>query len=580
MDIRNPRLLGCLAILSAAAFGQPADLVLRNGKIVTMEAAAPEAQALAARGGKIIALGTNRQIQAYVGPSTKVIDLTGRLAIPGFIEGHGHFTSLGASKMALNLRGARNWDQIVAMVAAAAREAKPGAWILGSGWHQAKWDPPASPNVRGFPLHDALSKVSPHNPVWLTHASGHAGFANAEAMRAAGIDAKTPNPPGGEILKDAEGNPTGLFNEQAQGLISHALANYRSHLPPAELAAEARRQVDLAARECLSKGITTFEDAGSSLATVDLLKSLAEQNQLGLRLWVMLRISNAQLAANIGKYSITGAGDNHLTVRAIKRMIDGALGSRGAWMLEPYSDLPPGAPNNSGLATEDPADIRKTAEIAIANGFQLCTHAIGDRANREVLNIYEAVFKEHPEKKDLRWRIEHAQHLDPADIPRFAALGVIASMQGIHCTSDAPFVTVRLGPKRAAAGAYVWQKLMKSGAIVTNGTDTPVEDVDPIACYYASVTRKLKDGSVFYPDQRMSREEALRSYTFNNAYAAFEDKIKGSLKVGKLADVTVLSKDILTIPDDQIPSAQVDYTIVGGKVLYVGQGHALPADSR
>ena len=580
MDTYNARLL-CLVFLGAAiAFAQPADLVLRNGKIVTMEAAAPEAQALAARGGKIIALGTNRQIQAYVGPSTKVIDLAGRLAIPGFIEGHGHFTSLGASKMALNLRGAKNWDQIVAMVAAAAREAKPGAWILGSGWHQAKWDPPASPNVRGFPLHETLSKVSPHNPVWLTHASGHAGFANAEAMRAAGIDAKTPNPPGGEILKDAEGNPTGLFNEQAQGLISKALSNYRSHLPPGELAAEARHQVDLAARECLSKGITTFEDAGSSLATVDLLKSLAEQNQLGLRLWVMLRISNAQLAANIGKYSLTGVGDNHLTVHAIKRMMDGALGSRGAWMLEPYSDLAPGAPNSSGLATEDPADIRKTAEIAIANGFQLCTHAIGDRANREVLNIYEAVFKEHPEKKDLRWRIEHAQHLDPADIPRFAALGVIASMQGIHCTSDAPFVTVRLGPKRAEAGAYVWQKLMKSGAIVTNGTDTPVEDVDPIACYYASVTRKLKDGSVFYPDQRMSREEALRSYTYNNAYAAFEEGSKGSLKIGKLADVTVLSKDILKIPEDQIPSAQVDYTIVGGKVLYVGQGHALPADSR
>lgn len=558
-----------LVALSVAALqAQPADLVIRNGKIVTMESSVPEVQALAARGGKIVAVGTNQQVLAYIGSSTKVIDLSGRLAVPGFIEGHGHFTSLGASKMSLNLRDVKNWDQIVAMVAAAAREAKPGTWIIGRGWHQAKWDPPPSPNVQGFPLHEALSKVSPNNPVWLTHASGHAGFANAEAMRLAGVDKNTPNPSGGEILKDPQGNPTGLFNEQAQGLIGRALTSYREHLPLAELAAEARQQVDLAARECLSKGITTFQDAGSPLPTVDLLKSLAEEHKLGLRLWVMLRTSNAILAPNLSKYYTIGAGDDHFTVRAIKRMMDGALGSRGAWMLEPYSDLPPGTPNSSGLATEDPADIRKTAELAIANGYQLCVHAIGDRANREVLNIYQAVFKEHPDKKALRWRIEHAQHIDPADIPRFAELGVIASMQGIHCTSDAPFVILRLGPKRAEEGAYVWQSLMKSGALVTNGTDTPVEDVDPIACFYASVSRKLKDGSVFFPDQRMSREEALRSYTVNNAYSAFEESSKGSLAPGKLADVTVLSKDILTIPEDEIPKAQVDYTIVGGKVMY------------
>lgn len=560
LSLRSCLFLGCVGVLSA----QPADLVLRNGKIVTMEASVPEVQALAARGGKIVAVGTNQQMQAYIGSSTKVIDLGGRLAIPGFIEGHGHFTSLGASKMSLNLRDVKNWDQIVAMVAAAAREAKPGTWIIGRGWHQAKWDPPPSPNVQGFPLHDALSKASPNNPVWLTHASGHAGFANAEAMRLAGVDKNTPNPSGGEILKDPQGNPTGLFNEQAQGLIWRALTSYREHLPLAELAAEAHQQVDLAARECLSKGITTFQDAGSPLPTVDLLKGLAEEHRLGLRLWVMLRTSNAILAPNLRKYYTIGAGDDHFTVRAIKRMMDGALGSRGAWMLKPYSDLP----SSSGLATEDPADIRKTAELAIANGYQLCVHAIGDRANREVLNIYEAVFNEHPDKKALRWRIEHAQHIDPADIPRFAELGVIASMQGIHCTSDAPFVILRLGPKRAEEGAYVWQSLMRSGALVTNGTDTPVEDVDPIACFYASVSRKLKDGSVFFPGQRMSREQALRSYTVNNAYSGFEESSKGSLAPGKLADVTVLSKDILTIPEDEIPKAQVDYTIVGGKVMY------------
>ena len=560
----------CLAFFLGAPvlLAQAADLVLRNAKLITLQSSHPQAQALAARGGKIVAIGADRDMQPYIGPSTKVVDLGGRLAIPGFIEGHGHFMGLGSSKMILNLRDAKNWDQIVAMVAAAAREAKPGTWILGRGWHQAKWDPPPSPNVGGFPIHDQLSKASPHNPVWLEHASGHAGFANAEAMRLAGVDKNTPDPPGGQILKDANGNPIGLMNEEAQLLVERALNTYRSHRPAGEAEAEAHQQVELAVRESLSKGITTFEDAGSPLATVDLLKTLASQDKLGLRVWMMLRQPNNVLAPNLKKYYMTGAGNDHLTVRAIKRQIDGALGSRGAWMLAPYADLPADAPNRSGLATEDLNDIRQTAELAINNGFQLCVHAIGDRGNREVLNLYESVFKEHPDKKNLRWRIEHAQHLDPADIPRFGQLGVIAAMQGIHCTSDAPYVIARLGTKRAEAGAYVWQKLMKSGAVVGNGTDTPVEDVDPIACFYASVCRKLKDGSVFFPDQRMSRMEALKSYTLNNAYAAFEENIKGSLEVGKLADVTVLSKDVLTIPEDDIPTAKVDYTIVGGKVMY------------
>jgi predicted amidohydrolase YtcJ len=558
------------AVSTARLSAQPADLVLRNGKIVTMEASAPEAQGLAARNGRIVAVGSNQDMLRFIGPSTKLIDLQGRLAVPGLIEGHGHFMSLGESKTELNLRDAKNWDEIVAMVAAAAREAKPGEWILGQGFHQAKWDRPPAPNVQGFPLHARLSQVSPHNPVWLTHASGHAGFANAETLRLAGITRSTPDPAGGEILKDAQGNPTGLLNEEAENLAERALASYRAHRSPEDREAQDRKQAELAVRECLSKGITTFEDAGSPMATIDLFQRLANENRLGLRLWVMLRQQNADIAPNLKKYRITDAGNQHLTVRAIKRQIDGALGSRGAWLLEPYSDLPPGAPNNRGLNTEDLDDIRKTAELAIENGFQLCTHAIGDRANREVLNLYQSVFEEHPDKrgKDLRWRIEHAQHLNPADIPRFAALGVIASMQGIHCTSDGPFVVARLGVQRAEEGAYVWQKLMKSGAVVNNGTDTPVEDVDPIACFHASVSRKLKDGRRFFPDQRMSRMEALRSYTLSNAYAAFEETVKGSLKTGKLADVTVLSKDITTIPEDEIPSAKVDYTIVGGKVLY------------
>jgi predicted amidohydrolase YtcJ len=557
-----------LGLCAGTALAQPVDLVLRNGKIVTLEKSAPQVQALAARDGKIVAEGSNRMVDALVGPSTRVIDLDGRLAVPGLIEGHGHFTELGASKMMLDLRGAKNWDDIVAMVAAAAREAKPGTWILGSGFHQAKWDHAPEPNVRGFPVHESLSRVSPQNPVWLTHASGHAGFANREAMQEAGIDKNTPDPAGGEILRDSHGEPTGLMNENAQSLVEHALDAYRAKRSTAEREAEARQQIKLAERECLSKGITTFEDAGSDFATVDLFRKMAEQGALGVRMWVMLRAPQKELVEKLQRYYIVGADGDHLTVRAIKEYMDGALGSRGAWLLAPYSDLPADAPNRSGINVESLTDIRNTAELAIDNGFQLCTHAIGDRANREVLNVYEAVFREHPDKKNLRWRIEHAQHLDPADIPRFGQLGVIAAMQGIHCTSDGPFVIARLGRERAEAGAYVWRKLMKSGAVVANGTDTPVEDVDPIQCYYASVSRRLKDGTVFFPDQRMSRMEALRSYTINNAYAAFEEQIKGSLKVGKLADVTVLSSDILTVPESEIPSAKVDYTIVGGKVMY------------
>jgi predicted amidohydrolase YtcJ len=543
---------------------QTADLVLHNGKIVTVEAAKPEAQAIAIRGGLVDAIGTDQEIKAYIGPSTRVIDLGGRLAIPGFIESHGHFTGVGEAKITLNLMKARNWDEIVAQVGEAAKKAQPGEWILGRGWHQEKWDIRPAPNVEGFPMHDSLSKVSPNNPVLLGHASGHAIFANAKAMELARITRATPNPPGGEILKDARGNPIGVFRETASGLVRKAFAEYQAKRTPEQAAADARKEVELAIQECLSKGITTFHDAGSSFKTIDLFKSFADAGKLGLRLYVMIREGNSALAENLSKYRIINYGDNHLTVRAIKRQIDGALGPRGAWLLEPYLDLP----SSTGLNTASVAEITETARMAIENGFQLCVHAIGDRANRETLNIYEAAFKAHPDKKDLRWRVEHAQHLNAADIPRFGALSVIAAMQGIHCTSDAPYVLARLGPQRAEEGAYVWQKLMKSGAIISNGTDAPVEDVNPIACYYATVSRKLKDGTVFYADQRMSRAEGLKSYTWNGAYAAFEENVKGSLAAGKLADITVLSKDILTIPEDEIPSAEVVYTIVGGKVLY------------
>jgi predicted amidohydrolase YtcJ len=562
-----------LAVLAAASFitsqaQTVPDLILRNGKVVTLDEANPQAQAIAIAGDRILALGTSADISRLAGPRTRILDLGGRLAIPGFIEGHGHFAGIGEFRMSLNLREARNWNDMVEQVARAAKQAKPGDWIEGRGWHQSKWTTPPQPNTDGFPVHAELSRVSPNNPVVLRHASGHASFVNATAMKVANITTTTADPAGGHIMKDSAGQPTGLLQETAQRLVSGAYESWRSKRPLADQRAEARKLVDLATDECLAKGITSFQDAGSPFEFVDLLRAMAAKNELRLRVWVMLRGSVADLAAKAKQYRVIGAGNNTLTVRAIKRSIDGALGSRGAWLLEPYSDLPEGAPNARGLNTDNPSDVKKVAEIAIANGYQLCVHAIGDRANRETLDIFESTFRAHPQAKDLRWRIEHAQHISASDIPRFGKLGVIASMQGIHATSDAPYVLARLGPERAEEGAYVWQKLMKSGAVVGNGTDAPVEDVSPIESFYASVSRKLKDGSRFYPDQRMSRMEALRSYTINNAWAAFEEDLKGSLKPGKLADITVLSRDILTVPEDDIPLTDILYTVVGGKVAF------------
>ena len=540
----------------------PADLVLTNGRIVTVDDARPEVEALAVSGDKIMALGTAAEIKPMIGPATKVIDLQGQLAIPGFIESHGHFTGVGGAQLQLNLMNVDSWDKIVAMVAEAVSRAKPGQWIYGRGWHQEKWTSRPSPNVEGFPTHASLDKVSPNNPVLLVHASGHAAFANGKAMELSGIRRPTEAPPGGEILRDANGDATGLMRERAQGLIKRGAGEPTPTVEERET--RARQELDLASKEVLSKGITTFEDAGSPLDTIDRMKKMVDAGQLGVRLWVMVRQDNAVIAPKLAQYKMIDHANGHLTVRAIKKQIDGALGSRGAWLLAPYSDKP----ESSGLETTKVAEIDETAQLALKNGFQLCVHAIGDRANRETLNIFERALGPNAKSKDLRWRVEHAQHINAADIPRFGKMGIIASMQGIHCTSDAPYVIERLGAARAQEGAYVWQKLMKTGAVVANGTDAPVEDVDPIPSYYASVSRKLKDGSVFYPDQRMSRMEALKSYTINGAYAAFEEGNRGSLKVGKYADVTVLSKDILKVPEDEIPAAKVVYTIVGGKVLY------------
>ena len=550
-----------LVLFSCLAHAQPpADLVLRNGKIVTVDDARPEARALAARGGVLVAVGSDQEVAPFIGPSTRVIDLAGALAVPGLIEGHGHFMGIGDAEMRLKLGTARSWEEIVKAVGNAAEESEPGVWIEGRGWHQEKWDSVPEGSVDGVPTHHELSKASPENPVVLEHASGHGVFVNQKAMELSNIDRTTPDPPGGTIVKDPNGNPTGFLRERAQELV---------RVPRDFVESRERKKVELATKECLSKGVTSFQDAGSSFATIDLFKKLAQEGALDLRLWVMIAEPNDELALALPLYKMVNVGDHRLTVRAIKKMIDGALGSHGAWLLEPYSDKP----ETSGLNTQTPEEISRTAELALRYGFQLCVHAIGDRGNRETLDLFEAAFTDHPQNPDRRFRIEHSQHLNPADIPRFGKLGVIASMQGVHATSDGPWVVPKLGEKRAREGAYVWRSLLDSGAVVSNGTDAPVEDVDPIASFYASVTRRMANGQAFHPEQRMTREEALRSYTLSAAYAAFEEDIKGSLTVGKLADVTVLSKDILVVPEEQIRDAKVLYTIVGGEVKYEEQAH-------
>jgi predicted amidohydrolase YtcJ len=554
-----------LGLIPRAASAQTATLALLHGHVVTVDSAKPEAEAIAIAGDRILAVGSDAEIRALVGPSTRVIDLAGRLAIPGFIEGHGHLMGLGESKRLVDLTTARSWDEIVARAAAAVRTAPKGAWIVGDGWHQEKWDRPPVPEVEGNPVHAALSAVSPDNPVLLEHASRHASFVNARAMKLAGIGRSTPNPAGGEIVRDAHGEPTGLLRESAQDLADAARARADSARTPAELERDAREIVALAAADALSKGITSFHDAGESFATIDLLKRMADEGKLPLRLYVMVRYETPErMDSLLDRYRMTGYGGGFLTVRAIKRQIDGALGSNGAWLLAPYADLP----RSTGLAIEEPASIQRVADVAIRHGFQLAVHAIGDRANREVLDVYERTFRANPAKTGLRWRIEHAQHLAPADVPRFARLGVIASMQGIHTISDAPWLAIKLGAERAAAESYLFRSLWDSGAIVTNGTDAPVEDVNPIPSFYGMAVRRTKDGTPFVPAQRLTRAEALRAYTLNNAYASFMERELGSLTPGKLADVTVLSKDILRVPDEEIRGARADYTIVGGKVAY------------
>ncbi len=543
----------------------PADLVLRNGKILTMDPNRPQAESIAMKSDRIVAVGQDRDVQSYVGPDTRVIDLFGNLAVPGLIEGHGHFMSWGESLTELELRHALTWDDIVQLVGKTAREARPGEWIVGRGWHQDKWERRPSPNVEGLPMHDTLSRASPNNPVLLSHTSGHGIFVNAKALEEAGITSDTPDPPGGEIVRDQSGRPIGMLRENGATPVREAFARYRARRRPAEIDADRRRWVKLAADAAIANGITSFQDMGSTFETIDFLKRIADEGNLPIRMYVAVQESSEVMKDKLADYRLVGYGNGYLTVRAIgEKVLDGALGTHGGWLLEPYSDLP----RSTGMNVTPVAEIERSAELAIAHGYQMAIQGIGDRAARELFDIYEKTFARHPDERDLRWRIEHAQVIHPDDLPRFAKLGVIPSIQGIFACSDGPWVVARLGRERAAERGYVFRAMIDSGAIVTNGTDPPVEEIDPMASFHCSITRELPDGSLFFPEQAMTREQALRSYTYGNAYAAFEEQEKGSLAPGKLADITVLSKDIMTVPASEIRGTKVVYTIIGGRVRY------------
>lgn len=554
-----------LTLFTCTKEANVADMVLTNGTVYTVDENQVQAEAVALKGNKIAAIGTAEEIAEWVSDSTEVIDLQGKFVMPGFIEGHGHFSGLGSSLMNLNFLKAKTWSEIVAMVAEKAKTAKPGEWITGRGWHQEKWTEMLDKQVLGYPYHDDLSSVTPNNPVILRHASGHGLIANAKAMELAGITAETPNPAGGEIVRDSRGAAIGVFEETAMRLINSAYGEYLATLSEEEKKEQWLKGIQLVQNECLSKGITSFQDAGASYEEIKWYKELAEAGKFDMRLWAMLRHSYEEMKGQMQGFPIIGAGNDFFTCRAIKSALDGALGSYGAWLLESYVDKA----NFVGQNTVPVEEVRNIAKLAFDHGMQFCVHAIGDRGNRETLDIFESSFAADPSKKDLRWRVEHAQHLHPSDIPRFKQLGVIASMQGVHCTSDAPFVVKRLGEQRAREGAYPWRSLLDAGAVVTNGTDAPVEDVDAISSFYASVTRK-RPGEVqaFFPEQKMTRQEGIYSYTMACAYAAFEENIKGSITPGKLADLVVLSNNLMDCPEEEILNTKVLMTIVDGKIKY------------
>ncbi len=532
---------------------ESADLIIRNGTIYTMNDDQPTAEMVVIKDKKIVFAGKELDGDKYEGEE---LDIKGKTMIPGFQEGHAHLMGIGYNLLNVDLMGTLSYSEIIDKVKERAAITPKGEWIVGRGWHQDKWIDQPERMYRNFPTHHDLSAAVPDHPVILSHASGHMALANGKAMELAGISTKTEQPDGGEIFMGMDG-PTGIFNETAQRKIWSVV--------PQNTEEKARQALQLAIDECLRNGITSFHDAGSG-KIVEIFKAFGEEGKMTIRLYVMLRGDLDYMSDYFEKGPEIGLYGDHLTIRAVKMAADGALGSRGAWLIEEYSD----APGEFGHEVESMTHIDSLSRKAYEAGFQVCVHAIGDRANQEVLNLYEELINSG-EQEDPRLRIEHAQHLHPDDIPRFAALGVIPAFQAIHMSSDRPWAIDRLGNERIENGAYMWQTLLQSGAKIVNGTDAPVEPVNPIPSFYASVSRKTLKGTPdggYEPAEKMTREQALRSYTLDAAYGAFMEGITGSIEVGKYADFTILDKDIMTVPEDEILNAQVTMTIVDGEIVF------------
>lgn len=521
---------------------QPADLVVRNAIIYTANRSEPHASGFAVRGGKIVAVGDASKL---IGPTTQVLDLKGATVIPGMIDSHVHMAGLGAMLLSFDLRFEKSPESIAGKIRQAAASRPAGEWIQGRAWDDTNW---------GGKLPDAsvLDRAAPNHPVALRRVDGHASWVNTRALEVAGITEDTPDPPGGKITRDASGKPTGVLVDRAQALVASKIP------PPTE--EQVRRNLKRAAEECARLGLTTVHDAGIGATELAAYRALIAAAELPVRIYAMIGGQGALWQEYLKRGPEIG---DLLTVRSIKLVADGAMGSRGAAFWQPYSD----DPRNTGLLILKPAEIEKVAREAMAEGFQVNTHAIGDRANRTVLDAYGAVLGR---KNNRRFRIEHAQVVSLPDFALFAKFDVIASIQSTHATSDMRWAEARLGPDRML-GAWAPKRFLRSGVRIANGSDTPVENLNPLWGFYAAVTRQDHQGNPpggFLPNEKLSREEALQSWTFDGAYAAFEEKLKGSLESGKLADFVVLSKDIMKVPERQILNARVTMTVLGGRIVY------------
>ena len=537
----------------------PADIVFKNGNVYTANDKAPQAEAVAVKADRIVFVGTNADAQKYVGPKTRVVDLHGSTVLPGFADAHQHLSGVGQREMTLNLEGTKSLDDFLAKVKARVDQAKPGEWVTGRGWIETHWLPPV------FPTRWDLDKVAPDNPVILGRADGHGAVANSAALKLAKVDKNTPNPFGGEISKDKEsGEPNGMLLDAAQGLV-------RNKVPPTS-AADAERAVELGVKRDISLGWTQIQDAGGSYADVAIFKKLYVAGTIKLRIYKAVYGPGPSANRLLAEGPTIGAFANRFTLRTIKVVSDGALGSRGAALLEPYSD----APDTSGFLTVKAEELRPMLIDALRKGIQVETHAIGDRANRFILDEYETALRAVPpaERKiaEPRWRVEHAQIVNPEDIPRFARLGIIPSMQPSHAIGDLFFAPSRLGMERLN-GAYAWQSFIKSGVVVPGGSDAPVERGEPMIEFYAAVARKDPKGfsaEGWHPEEAVTREQALKMFTLWPAYAAFEEKLRGSIEVGKLADLTILSADIMKIPELEILKTRCVMTVINGEIVFEG----------